>query len=184
MDVKTVKKIIRNDAGQSMLEFVLLLPLFIGIFFLMLRLNSATQISIVNQKYARTTTLRLTYNHPWFVKFSPVGTTSNGVNAARYHRETIGISDEFTDGNRRPIATSFLITRTPASARGETKDANAQSEPAERAFVRIRNTVTLCLPWSFDSRKQSIVANYPGGRELDNNDEFNICDGPAEMAGN
>jgi len=49
MDVK----IIENNKGQSLFEFILLLPVLLGFSTILIRINTAIQISIVNQQFTR-----------------------------------------------------------------------------------------------------------------------------------
>ncbi len=50
----------RAQAGQSLLEFVLMLPVIFGLANVIYRANMAIQQSIVNQQYARQQTLIIT----------------------------------------------------------------------------------------------------------------------------
>lgn len=184
------------ERGQSLLEFLILLPIFIGIFVLMLKVNAATQISIVNQKYTRSTLLFMTFNHPWLVKRSiPVvggGTsfgTENAVSAQGYNRLTMGLSEEVnTGGNYVPSATTLLIARNDKVIKGKTKDSDEKTEPTDRAYVRIRNTTTICLPLSFSDKKNPVLSSYTAApnpfRRLEDGDTFaHICNGPKEIEG-
>jgi len=42
-----------SERGQSVLEFVFMLPILLGLIVIMVRSNTVIQMSIVNQKYAR-----------------------------------------------------------------------------------------------------------------------------------
>ncbi|MEO5970142.1 MAG: hypothetical protein ABIQ95_09460, partial [Bdellovibrionia bacterium] len=59
---KTVKS---NNEGQSVIEFIFMLPLLIGMSTLLVNINTAIQMGIVNQQYARFQTLFLTFNSPF-----------------------------------------------------------------------------------------------------------------------
>ena len=129
-----------SDSGQSVLEFLLTLPLLVGITILLVRVNTVIQISIVDQQYAREHALFLTFNSPTYpIKrlvqsdFIPKGTS----------RMIIGVANNTAprDGGAYfPEATTFRITRDPRT-RG---DEGAHKEPRLRSSVRVRNTVELC----------------------------------------
>src|SRR4051812_13549629 len=55
-----------DEQGQSVIEFLLMLPAVIGITVFLIRTNSAIQMSIVDQQYARAQTTWLTFNSPVF----------------------------------------------------------------------------------------------------------------------
>jgi hypothetical protein len=129
-----------EEQGQSLLEFLLMLPMMIGLIVIMSRVNSAIQASIVDQQYARMQTLWLTFNSPVYPK---LGLQSSELNGKNYNQMMIGVSDnEITSDSNQPVASTTMITRSPASASGASND--PQQEPLTRANVRIRNTVTLC----------------------------------------
>ena len=60
-----VKRLNLKEDGQSIVEFLVSLPLLVGLAVVLIRVNSAIQMSIVNQQYARAQTLNLTYNSPF-----------------------------------------------------------------------------------------------------------------------
>jgi hypothetical protein len=188
MDVeffRTSKKILRGTEGQSLLEFFILFPVFLAIFIMMLRTNSATQVSINNQRYSRAIALHYTMNDPWLVMKGrdPTKGIFGAVNKTKYHRLVLGVGDDEASLNgNQPAATTLMVTRN-AGTNGQTKDTAPQTEQAERAFVRVRNTVTLCLPLSFTDRKQSFVANFGSETRLTENyaaagKNGEICGGP------
>ncbi|MEK7689516.1 MAG: hypothetical protein AAB425_00690, partial [Bdellovibrionota bacterium] len=50
-----------GQEGQSVLEFLLMLPLMVGLSVMMVKVNSAIQVAINNQQYARAHALWLTF---------------------------------------------------------------------------------------------------------------------------
>jgi hypothetical protein len=129
-----------EEQGQSVLEFLLMLPMMIGLVVIMSRVNTAIQASIVDQQYARMQTTWLTFNSPIYPKLS---LQVSQLNAKNYNQMMIGVSDNAISGdNSTPVASTTMITRTPAQANGASNQ--PQTEPPTRALVRIRNTVTLC----------------------------------------
>jgi hypothetical protein len=133
-------EIAKGKHGQSLLEFLLMLPMMIGLIAIMSRVNTAIQASIVDQQYARMQTLWLTFNSPVYPK---LGLQASQLNQKNYNQMMVGVSDnEITAAASQPVASTTMITRTPALAAGGNND--SQQEPPSRANVRIRNTVTLC----------------------------------------
>lgn len=140
-----------DERGQSVLEFVLLLPLLLGLAALMLRMNQAIQVSIVNQKYARQQTLFLTMNnreYPALYQRVPL------LAEQGFNQMYLGVSDNAAPetGAYEPEATTARVSRKP----GVGSDAT-QEEPDERGKVRIRTSVALCTqPNVLVSRGRSI----------------------------
>lgn len=133
-----------NERGQSVLEFVFMLPILIGLIVVMVRSNTAIQISIVNQKYARAQALWLAFNSPYFprLSFRTAGGPNDQFIRHGYNRMVIGMADQpVDDTGGKAVASTQVVVRegNPAGASGP-----SQSEPIDRAEVRIRTTVALC----------------------------------------
>lgn len=135
-----------SEQGQSLLEFLLTFPLLLGLTVITVRVNTAIQSSIVNQKYARAQTLFLTFNSPHY----PERDVSGGKTGIRdflaakgVNQMVVGVSETAPpDGGAfKPDAPSFKVNRTQATA---SADADPGSDPDETSKVLIRNTVTLC----------------------------------------
>ncbi len=135
--------VVRNRRGQSLVEFVLMLPVLVGMFFLLLRVNQAIQVSIVNQKYSRQRLFELVGNSP---QYPDVGKVPLLVQKSD-NRMVIGVSEESTasiDADFQPSAPTMRITRSRRAAAGGSNENSV--EPNRRANVRIRNTVEICTP--------------------------------------
>jgi hypothetical protein len=133
----------RDRRGQSLIEFVLILPALVGMFFLLLRVDQAIQVSIVNQKYSRQRLFELIGNSPQYPDLSRVPALVQKSD----NRLVIGVSEETTLGigtDFQPSAPTMRITRTKKAAEGGSNEAG--KEPNRRADVRIRNTVEICTP--------------------------------------
>ena len=178
-------KIARGEQGQSLLEFLLMLPMMIGLIVIMSRVNTAIQASIVDQQYARMQTLWLTFNSPIYPK---LGLQASQLNQKKYNQMMVGVSDNvITASSSQPKASTTLITRTPAQAFGASND--PQQEPPSRANVRIRNTVTLCTQANLvggtpilDLAVANPDANLPtvtvaGAYNLPEDSKFDYCRG-------
>ncbi len=127
-----------------MVEFVLLMPLLLGLAILMIHVNTAIQISIVDQNYSRAQALFLTYNSPFY----PEKSKQQTLMTFQMNQILVGVSgnlDSSGDSSYSPEATVQNVARSPSNPRALQASNEAQSEPkASRANVRIRNTVTLC----------------------------------------
>lgn len=153
---------VNQEEGQSIIEFLLLLPLMVGLAMSLIWINTAIQISIVNQQYARAQTLFLAFNSPFYPEIS----RRSSLETSGINQMVIGVSDNPTssDGldNIEPEATVQSIATKSASAGAS--DANREY-PNLRARVRIRNTVTLCTgPISLPFGNGGFVA-YSGLKE-------------------
>ncbi len=132
-----------NERGQSILEFVFLLPIMIGIVVIMIKVNSAIQMSIVNQQYARAQALFLTYNSATYPELrfrADEGTMED----KGYSQMIIGVSDNLATGGSdySPRASTQNVLRTADQPVGN--DDPRFEASRLRGVVRIRNTVTLC----------------------------------------
>lgn len=133
---------VQTNSGQSVLEFLLLLPVLVGFVVVLVRVNTAMQISIVNQQYSRAHTLWLAFNSSIYPQFS-----QRDINfiSKNYNRIVIGVAENSSpdeeDLSYRPVAMTQKITRKPKPGKD---DSAVQQETDFRTEVRVRNTVTLC----------------------------------------
>lgn len=126
-----------RESGQSLLEFMLMLPMMIGLVLILVRVNSAIQVSIVNQQYARAHALALNFNSPVYpeLRFRVRDLIPHGDN-----QMVILVAGEPVpeNGDLQPTAATSYIARKKGISDKDDKDAD------ERALVRIRDTVTIC----------------------------------------
>lgn len=154
----------RAQAGQSLLEFVLMLPVIFGLAKVIYRANMAIQQSIVNQQYARQQTLIITEHSPNYPpKFRM--NRSPGSRQRLVDMKTnvllVGVSEnpfKEATGDQDPEAPMQLIARSPAAAGGK---GPAAEEPSQRSWVRIRTTVALCTPSVVINTENGIVEAGP-----------------------
>lgn len=170
----------RDESGQSLLEFLLLLPMLMGSAMILIRLNTAIQMSIVDQKYARAQTLFLPHNSAIFPKIA----RQNDMFSKGTNQMVLGVSDDNTavasDGDGtvsatyHPTASTYRITRNVSSAG---PDGPAQEEPASRGRVRIRNTISLCTHTiAMKSASGSALAQFDGDvKEVNDAKAFLYC---------
>ncbi len=128
------KKSKGRRSGQALIEFLLLFPAMLVVTIFLLRANSAAQVSAVNQKYARAQALFLAYN-------SPVYPERRFRENLEVSEMTMGVSDDLAEPSYVPDATSINLARKGSKAAAND---DAKTEPALRARVRVRDSVTLC----------------------------------------
>lgn len=133
---------VHPEGGQSIIEFLVVLPFLIGLTLFLIKTNTAIQVSIVNQKYARAQTLFLAQNSPVYPRLKMM---TDKMQAKGVNRLVIGVSDNFPDSEEgdqyQPEATIYRIT-----AAGQPKgEATPQTdEIKKRSDIRVRTTVALC----------------------------------------
>lgn len=135
-----------GESGQSLLEFLFMLPVMIAFIVILVRVNSTIQISIVNQKYARAQTTFLTYNSAHYPErrlYIPPGSANDNFIRPGFNRMTIGIADKpISETDYKAVASTSTIVRDKSTIVGG--EGPSQQEPTERAVVRVRTTVSLC----------------------------------------
>lgn len=130
-----------------------MLPLLVGLVVLLMRMNMAVQISIVNQQYARAQAHFLTFNSPVYPELR-LRRHPGSRDFLPTNRMILGVSEnspEEGDQRYRPEATEQMVARSRGLA-GRKPDPGEESR--ETGFVRVRNTVALCT--------QSNVVNIGG----------------------
>jgi hypothetical protein len=169
--------VVRNQRGQSILEFLLTLPLMLGLVLILVRVNSAIQVSIVNQQYARSHALWLTFNSPVYpqLRLREGSLTANGDN-----QMVIGVA-----GNPAPeggakfppeAATSYVARKKGFESVGE-----GEKEANERAQVRIRDTVTLCTQVNVVLGQSGFVPVMPMDPTFHATAGFNLTEDPHQF---
>jgi len=142
------KQFVRDlgDEGQSVLEFLLMLPMMVGLTIILVKVNTAIQISIVNQQYARAQALFLTFNSPQYPRLA---LREAALIAKNTNMMFIGVSQNQAssdDGDEYyPEAATQNVTRK--SSPGGSND--SQAEPPQRGLVRVRSIVALCTQPNF-----------------------------------
>lgn len=180
--MESMTTVAKNEEGQSVLEFLFMLPLMLGLIALMTRVNTAIQASIVDQQYARAQTTFLTFNSP---VYPVLRLQASELNQKNYNQMMIGVSNNIISGDQaEPEAMTTMIARSPAVANRANNDAQVDG-PSSRALVRIRNTVTLCtqansqsgsaiLPLLAESPQK---VNVAGVYNLPENTKIDYCRG-------
>jgi hypothetical protein len=171
---------ISRESGQSLLEFLLMFPMLLGLVMITVRANTAIQMAIVNQKYSRSQTLFLTLNSP---VYPPLRFTRRGTFEKGFHIMNVGVSDNLATGEAdyKPIASTQMILRRRGAQGGSDE---AKAEPEKRSEVRIRNTVSLCTPsFSVGSGSNRVMMVGGPSGELQSASAFAYCNNPNEASG-
>ena len=157
MDANRHLRKTRDESGQSLLEFLLMLPVMIGTVVILMRVNTAIQMSIVNQQYARAQALFINHHSAEYPRLKHYPKfLANSTNQMVIGVSDNNLSSEDSDGSEYvPSASAQIISRTRKLAGS---DGQAGEIPQLRGNVRIRNTVSLCT--------QSIVMKGAGGVQL------------------
>lgn len=134
-----------NEQGQSLLELMVMMPVLLALAVVIIKIQTAIQISIVNQKYARGRALFLSYNSP---VYPHRGLATPQLEVKGYNRMVIGVSDnsvadEEGVGSYTPRAITQTIARSASTSIGNGED---KAEPERRSVVRVRTTIALCTP--------------------------------------
>lgn len=145
-----------DECAQSIIEFLLLLPVIVILSVVFTRVNSAIQVSIVNQKYARAQALWLAFNSPWFPRQALLKDNFIDTN---YTQMVIGMSDEQVSGSGTIAkATEQVVVRD----RSQALPGPSQDEPAQRSIVRVRTTVAMCTAPMFATSSNNETNYYTG----------------------
>ncbi len=142
--------------GQILIEFLVMMPALFGLALIMIKINTAIQVSIVNQQYARAQGLFLTFNSPTYpqirYRYEGEGSMINrGFNQLMLGVSQEGGNEDLPSDQLNAVATTQNIVRN----RRKTGSNQVQDQPKDRGIVRIRTIVSICT--------QSNVVNDGGG---------------------
>jgi len=138
-----------KERGQSIIEFLLMLPLFIGMVISLVKVSSAIQSSIVNQQYARLHALWLTFNSPYYPELRFTEGKDNHFFDQGINQMLIFVGEEAGQtleqqggggGNLKPSAPTQNIAKGANARPASSNNTNSRL----RTKVRILNSVSLC----------------------------------------
>ena len=118
-----------NEEGQSVFEFLLMLPVMIGLVVIMAEVNTAIQVSIVDQQYARAEATFLTFNSPIYPERDAIRIPN--LDQKGYNQMLIGVMDNIIF----PIPTALPIRSHPPSS-SLAAAISRQAEATIRAWSR------------------------------------------------
>jgi len=161
-----------QEGGQSVLEFLVLLPAMVGLTVLLVRVNTVIQVSLVNQKYARAQILFLTMNSSEYPTLEN-RFASDGMYDLESNEMIVGVSNKVAPDageDYPPDPIIYKITR-PGGPGGD----DSEPEPDRRDKIRVRNTVSLCTQLNFVKVNGTKVPY--DGRPVTGNAQFEFCKG-------
>lgn len=132
---------VRNsESGQSILEFLMMLPVLVGLVVVMVRVNTVIQIGINNQKFARSQALLITFNS---AVYPDASIRNRELNEKGFNQMVLGVSNEAPPSNQNP-APKPPRYKVSKSRSGTNDCSDSGIAGGKRAMVCVRNTVTLC----------------------------------------
>lgn len=170
------RALLRSERGQSVLEFLLVLPMLLMITMLLVRANTAIQMNIVDQKYAREQTLFVAGNSADYPMRSGI---TAALSTEWSNQLVIGVSDNHldenddSDGGRNTVASTYYIGRKQNMGGS---DDPGDTNITQRARVRIRNTVTICMPLISFAGTAAFDFNPSGG----GSPKYNLPENPGD----
>ena len=153
--------------GQSIVEFMIGLPLLLGLCLLLIKVFTVIQMSIVSQEYARQQTLFLFENSPYFRSDMLSQISSLGRN-----RVVLGVSKTaIVEGEQDlAFANNYQIERPSGQLTSVNSQGNLENL-TKQGNVRVRTTVSICLGNVFKEQGFLSPADYK------NHMSFNFCGG-------
>ncbi len=171
----------KNQAGQSVLEFLIVLPMMVGLAVMLIKMNTAIQVSIVNQQYARAHTLWLAFNsneYPEWTFRTPHLVRKN------YNKMVLGISENAAPATPEEIYLPEVIKMKITPGRSLVSDAGNQQnqeEPERLSIIRVRTSVSLCTQSNFvTAGGEKVPLGAETLREGFNPSGFEYCRGPLD----
>jgi hypothetical protein len=170
-----------NESGQSIVEFLLMVPLLVGMMITAVKVNTAAQVSIVNQQYARAQALFMTYNSPNYPVLSRVDRSFVG-NSLNVNQLVVFVGEENApddsgENTTNPSAPTVPLTQDAARTRAPT--GGRLGSPARTGKVRVLSSVSLCT--------QSHTVNSRGGiapaSRMSEDTDFRFCAYPLMETG-
>lgn len=154
-----------------------MLPLVVGMFVTLVKVNTAAQISIVNQQYARSHALFLAYNSPnyperRFIPGSFIGDSINANQMVILVGENAVSRDGGAGSNLRPEAPTQSIARGNARTNESTSQPGGKTGSRQRSKVRVLSSVSLCTPSYTISAGSGIVT---ADKLPNENADFRFC---------
>ena len=164
--------VVSQQKGQSLLEFLFALPVMFGITLILIRVNTAIQSSIVQQKYARGTATFLTWNSPYYpevnnAKRMGYGGQNEGPTGTNEFILGVMANASNPDGSTTPMALDVPVTKKGPKH-------PPQGIPDQAKSIFLRNTVSLCT-------KTHMLANgaliHYGNVGINEQATFDFCRG-------
>ncbi len=134
-----LKKREKNEEGQALIEFIMLVPIVLAFLWYLVHVSMAINKSVVGQKHVRSQLFLKMYNH----RSGPVLSDFNGTVRSHYY---LGISGEVMGGTGVPVAPTEKL----GVGMNPPTDPRASDDPGEptggslRQNVRVRTVFGIC----------------------------------------
>jgi hypothetical protein len=131
-----------------MVEFALLLPLLAGLFVLLINVENAISTAIVGQKYTRSQTHFLFFNHRYYPESAFLGREDKRIQGAFW----MGVSgrNHYNEQIPKPIAPTIRIgfgkTKIAEDEEAQAEFSQESQTLTKRHLVRIRSLTFTCVP--------------------------------------
>lgn len=137
--LKRAKKIARDEGGQSMIEFIMLIPLIMAFVWYLVHVNMAINKSIVGQKHARSQLFLKLYNH----RSGPVANEFGRSERSHFY---VGVSASPTGASNTAVAPieSLGIGMNPTPNTAANDDPGDAEPGSLRQRVRVRTAFGIC----------------------------------------
>ena len=166
----------KHESGQSIIEFLLMMPIMVGMMVTLVKANTAAQLSIVNQQYARSHALWLAFNSPIYPERRMV--LQDFTNGQNSNQMVILVGEETNDeakedsnsggGAYHPSAPSYNIEKYNTPGKKTSSSGVAKSPSLVRSFA----SVSLCT----QSNAISVGSGIQTADKLGNkNVDFRFC---------
>ena len=174
----TRKADLRSESGQSLIELLFMMPVMIAFPFVLVKVATVIEMSIVDQQHARAHVFFIAHNSPYYPK--------RYQQKSMYDKDTnqvvMGISEnnlksdgDGGGGTYSPKASTYSIARTPKVGGSDSSD----KEPTERTLVRVRNTFSLCAYSTtlFDKASGKAMSHGPVSKpgEVKESSAYHYC---------
>lgn len=172
-----------DEKGQSIIEFIFMMPVLVGLFVLMYRFNSAIQISIVNQRYMRSHMLGINFNSPVYPQRSLIS-ASFANTGAKTNQFVMGVSEDTwfaDDGETVEKHSPQVMKQLIARSKNKMGPDPENEEPERRGNVRIRSTIAMCTQSNVVGGTGKLAIRTPAAlKEGFQSNAFYYCGGPID----
>lgn len=167
-----------GESGQSIIEFLLMVPIVIGLTMMMIKVNTVIQISIVNQKYARAQALFIAYNSPYFPELR---FRKEMIEDRKSNQMILGVSGKIAPEEGVEYFPDPVIYRIVGKGKDVGIDDGASEDVNRRGRIRVRTSVAMCTQVNVVESSGEIVAYSGSGsvslEPLSGDVKFPFCRG-------
>lgn len=159
-------------SGQSMIEFALLMPILVALFFALVQMENILSTAIVNNKYSRAMMFSLLFNNRYYPAEEDLAIIANGPSINSYGGYFyVGVDDKLNFGTNvvpHPRAPERPLGSLPGS-----EEPKEELPSQGRQNLRIRVFGSICLPPMGIKKDQSFSEKL--GEGTFTGSSFNYC---------